>query len=52
MTSSGVNIDCRYIRYIKHYQPVPLPRPRRKKILHDIDGGEIPIIHVTIGAFE
>ena len=52
MNGSGVNIDCNYIRYVKHYIPVLLPRPKRKKILHDIGGGEIPIITVTIGAFE
>lgn len=52
MTGSGVNIDCRYMGYVKHYMPVRLPKPRKKPPLKDIDGTIIPIIIVTIGALE
>jgi hypothetical protein len=52
MTGSGVNIDCNYMKYVKHYMPVRLPRPRKKPSLTDIDGEEIPVISVTIGALE
>ena len=52
MVSSGINIDCRYLFRVKDHIPIPLPRPRKKPILHDIDGQILPIISVTIGAFE
>lgn len=52
MVSSGINIDCKYLLRVKDHIPIPLPRPRKKPPLHDIDGKPIPIITVTIGAFE
>ena len=52
MVSSGINIDCQYIVRVKDHIPIQLPRPRKKPLLHDIDGEIIPIITVTIGAFE
>ena len=52
MVSSGVNIDCRYMRFVKHYIPVLLPKPTKRPVMHDSDGGEMPIVCVTIGAFE
>lgn len=50
--TSGVNVDCKYIYRVKDHIPIPLPRPQKKPTLHDIDGKPIPIINVTIGAFE
>ena len=52
MVSSGVNIDCNYLRRVKDYVPVMLPRPRKRLPLYDCDGKEIKIITVTIGALE
>jgi len=52
MVSSGINIDCKYMKLVKNYIPIPLPRPRKKQPLHDSDGNTIPIISVTIGALE
>ena len=52
MVSSGVNIDCKYMKLVKNHMPVPLPRPRKKPLLYDSDGEPISIITVTIGAFE
>ena len=49
---SGVNIDCRYMILVKHHMPVLLPRPRKRPAMHDIDGEEMPVVCVTIGAFE
>ena len=54
MTSTENTIDYRYLKQVKDYTPIPLPRPRKKgkKIIYDEDGKIIPIITVTIGAFE
>lgn len=39
-------IDCNYIRRVKDYMPVLLPRPSVKKDFLICDGEYLPIIHV------
>ena len=52
MTSPNMNINPEYLIHVKDHMPTPLPRPRKKDEIIDSDGEKIPIISVTIGAFE